>query len=163
MKSGYDMPPPETMTRLEWERELVEFETHLTPELRAMLPSVRSRQEPLANLKTAQPIADLLKSRFQAETSSDTLKVREKYFSIDLQFDYFRQNQKLKAIAKKLCKRRDLAILLEQNTIGIRQSFCANISMLKIPIQALKWLVRLNCKNAFLSRKFLPNWIHLEI
>lgn len=68
------MPPPLELTRLEWERELAEFDAHLTPELRALLPSVRSRQEPLANLKTAQPIADLLKSRFQSENSSDTTK-----------------------------------------------------------------------------------------
>jgi hypothetical protein len=66
------MEPPLELTRLEWEHEVVEFNAHLSPELRAMLPSVRSRQEPLANLKTAQPIANLLKSRFQSENSSET-------------------------------------------------------------------------------------------
>ncbi|KAI6242165.1 G-patch domain-containing protein [Aphelenchoides fujianensis] len=72
LKSGYDMQPPVEMTRLEWEAEQKEFENHLTPELRALLPSVRARQEPLAKLITAQPFADQLKSRFQSETGKDT-------------------------------------------------------------------------------------------
>jgi hypothetical protein len=80
------MEPPLELTRLEWERELAEFESHLTPELRALLPSVRSRQEPLAKLKTAQPIADLLKSRFQSESGVDTNKVT---FVICLLTSYF--------------------------------------------------------------------------
>jgi hypothetical protein len=70
------MQPPLELTRLEWERELAEFQAHLSPELRAMLPAVQARQAPLANLKTAQPIANLLKSRFQTETSTDIAKVK---------------------------------------------------------------------------------------
>lgn len=82
LKSGYDMQPPSELTRLEWERELIEFQAHLTPELRAMLPDVQARQAPLANLKTAQPIANLLKSRFQTESTSDIVKVSELVFRL---------------------------------------------------------------------------------
>uniref|UniRef100_A0A1I7SVN1 Uncharacterized protein n=1 Tax=Bursaphelenchus xylophilus TaxID=6326 RepID=A0A1I7SVN1_BURXY len=65
LKSGHEMTAPIEMTRLEWEEEIKQFENYLTPELRALLPSVRDRQQPLARLTTAQPIADQLKNRFR--------------------------------------------------------------------------------------------------
>lgn len=70
LKSGHEMPTPLEMTRLEWEEECKQFEQHLTPELRSLLPSVRDRQQPLAKLSTAQPIADRLKQRFQVSIFS---------------------------------------------------------------------------------------------
>ncbi|CAD5213196.1 unnamed protein product [Bursaphelenchus okinawaensis] len=79
LKSGHVMPTPNEMTVLEWEEEQKEFENHLTPELRSLLPSVRDRQQPLAKLETAQPIADMLKNRFQSENST---KIKEEPTSL---------------------------------------------------------------------------------
>jgi hypothetical protein len=56
------------MTQLEWEQELTEFQKYLTPELRALLPEVRARQQPLAKMVYSDTIAEQLKSRFQKET-----------------------------------------------------------------------------------------------
>lgn len=62
------------MTRLEWDKELKEFQEALTPELRALLPEVNTRQQPLAKVQYAQPIAEQLKSRFQAENGTQENK-----------------------------------------------------------------------------------------
>lgn len=55
------------MTTLEWEQELDDFQNALTPELRALLPEVNSRQQPLAKVDYAKPIAEQLSSRFRKE------------------------------------------------------------------------------------------------
>lgn len=71
---GIDFPQPVGLTRLEWEKELAEFQEALTPELRALLPEVSTRQQPLAKVQFAQPIAEQLKSRFQSESGSQDNK-----------------------------------------------------------------------------------------
>lgn len=58
------------MTRLEWDRELAQFQDALPPDLRALLPEVRDRQKPLAKIDFAHPIAEHLKSRFEKETGT---------------------------------------------------------------------------------------------
>lgn len=73
LKRGHEMQVPTDMTRLEWEEETKLFEQHLTPELRSLLPSVKDRQQPLARLSTAQPIADMLKNRFQVRQFLETV------------------------------------------------------------------------------------------
>lgn len=65
---GIDFPHPVGLTRLEWDKELIEFKKALTPELRALLHEVNTRQEPLAKVQYVQPIAEQLKSRFQLES-----------------------------------------------------------------------------------------------
>lgn len=62
------------MTRLEWEKELEQFQEKLTPELRALLPEVQNRLKPLAKVDFAQPIAEQLNSRFQKSESDMDLK-----------------------------------------------------------------------------------------
>ncbi len=69
--SGLAFPQPVDMTEWEWEAELRSFQSTLTPDLRALLPEVRSRQLPLAGANIAAPIAHVLKSKF---TSSSMLK-----------------------------------------------------------------------------------------
>lgn len=101
------MSAPLELTQLEWERELSEFQAQLTPELRSLLPDVRSRQAPLANLKTAQPIADLLKNRFRPEDSS--LSVAKVTLSTVLvckaPLSYLSQNPELKSNGRKQSSR----------------------------------------------------------
>uniref|UniRef100_A0A914GY45 G-patch domain-containing protein n=1 Tax=Globodera rostochiensis TaxID=31243 RepID=A0A914GY45_GLORO len=70
LKRGISFPQPVDMTRLEWERELTQFQEALTPELRSLLPEVRERQKPLARIDFAGPIAEHLKQRFEKESES---------------------------------------------------------------------------------------------
>uniref|UniRef100_A0A183CD86 G-patch domain-containing protein n=1 Tax=Globodera pallida TaxID=36090 RepID=A0A183CD86_GLOPA len=70
LKRGISFPQPVDMTRLEWERELAQFQEALTPELRSLLPEVRERQKPLARIDFAGPIAEHLKQRFEKESES---------------------------------------------------------------------------------------------
>lgn len=75
------------LTRLEWEQELAEFKRHLTPELRALLPEVKSRQQPLVKMDLAGPIAEQLKSRFQKETHETDEDVKPVRYFIKYQLD----------------------------------------------------------------------------
>jgi hypothetical protein len=67
---GLNMPQPIDLTEWEWEREMVEFQSELSPELRAVLPEVKARLLPLARPEVSASFAHLLKSKF---TSGATL------------------------------------------------------------------------------------------
>lgn len=64
------------MTRLEWDRELQDFQNILPPKLRSLLPEVERQQKPLARPDVAAPIADVLKSKFISSSGSYSNKVR---------------------------------------------------------------------------------------
>lgn len=67
------------MTSLEWDRELREFNAVLPPHLRALLPEVKSRQEPLAPVEVSLPIAQALKTKFVSSRNESRKVV---FFSI---------------------------------------------------------------------------------
>lgn len=71
---GLNFPQPIEMTRLEWEKELQQFQEALTPELRALLPEVQNRLKPLAKVDFSQPIAEQLNSRFQKSENEKDIK-----------------------------------------------------------------------------------------
>ncbi|KAI1731848.1 g-patch domain-containing protein [Ditylenchus destructor] len=110
LKRGLYFEQPPELTRLEWNEEFNQFKNALTPELRALLPEVRSRHEPLAKLDYAQPIAEKLQARFQKESSFYAEKSTEKQDDLQTAVkmkafgDLTRKKYKWYP-AKELCKR----------------------------------------------------------
>uniref|UniRef100_A0A0N5A8B8 G-patch domain-containing protein n=1 Tax=Syphacia muris TaxID=451379 RepID=A0A0N5A8B8_9BILA len=74
LKRGLNLSQPVEMTSLEWERELREFNAKLPANLRALLPEVKSRQQPLAPLELSLPIAEVLKKKFVTSSKGEGKK-----------------------------------------------------------------------------------------
>ncbi|GMR42162.1 hypothetical protein PMAYCL1PPCAC_12357, partial [Pristionchus mayeri] len=70
VRRGLAMPQPADISRWEWEKEEVEFESRLLPDERALLPDVRARSKPLAKSALALPILDMMRSKFVGETNT---------------------------------------------------------------------------------------------
>ncbi|KAF8359924.1 hypothetical protein PRIPAC_94919, partial [Pristionchus pacificus] len=70
IRRGLAMPQPADISRWEWEKEEIEFESRLLPDERALLPDVRARTKPLAKSALALPILDMMRNKFVGETNA---------------------------------------------------------------------------------------------